>query len=244
MFEQSIIVNKSANRPLSFLASVSGELLVVGLLIVIPLAYNEHLPGVHWKDLTIGPPVRQIEQRPIPEQLARSASHAPSTHRVFVYSQAPPSRNAQIATQVDYTSDPLPIIDGIVGPNGPASASFMNLPDHIVRTPPPLNPPAPPVANPGPIRVSQGVQMAKLIKQVLPVYPPLARAARVYGVVHLIGIIARDGTIRNLELVSGHPLLTRAAIEAVQQWIYKPTLLSGEPMEVICPIDVNFTLGQ
>jgi protein TonB len=86
--------------------------------------------------------------------------------------------------------------------------------------------------------------MAKLIKQVLPVYPPLARAARVYGVVHLIGIIARDGTIRNLELVSGHPLLTRAAIEAVQQWIYKPTLLSGEPMEVICPIDVNFTLGQ
>jgi protein TonB len=92
--------------------------------------------------------------------------------------------------------------------------------------------------------MSAGVQMAKLVRRVVPEYPPLARAARISGVVRLIGIIARDGTIRNLQLVSGHPLLTRAAIEAVQQWVYQPTLLSGEPVEVICPIDVNFTLGQ
>jgi periplasmic protein TonB len=86
--------------------------------------------------------------------------------------------------------------------------------------------------------------MAKLVKRVIPAYPPLARSARISGVVHLIGIIARDGSIRNLELVSGHPLLARAALEAVQQWIYKPTLLNGEPVEVIAPIEVNFTLGQ
>jgi protein TonB len=58
----------------------------------------------------------------------------------------------------------------------------------------------------------------------------------------LVGIIAKDGTIRNLEVVSGNPLLVRAALDAVRQWVYQPTLLSGEPVEVICPIDVNFTL--
>jgi len=86
--------------------------------------------------------------------------------------------------------------------------------------------------------------MAKLIRMVKPEYPAIAKTARISGVVHLIGIIARDGTIRNLQLVSGHPLLARAALEAVAQWIYKPTLLNGEPVEVIAPIEVSFTLGQ
>src|SRR6202023_276273 len=76
----------------------------------------------------------------------------------------------------------------------------------------------------GPIHVSGGVQMAKLVKQVIPVYPPLARNTRIYGVVHLVGIISKDGTIRNLQLIAGHPLLARAALDAVSQWIYKPTL--------------------
>jgi protein TonB len=86
--------------------------------------------------------------------------------------------------------------------------------------------------------------MAKLVKQVIPVYPPLAKNARIYGVVHLVGIIGKDGAIRNLQLIDGHPLLARAALDAVAQWVYKPTLLSGEPVEVICPIDVTFTLSH
>jgi protein TonB len=94
------------------------------------------------------------------------------------------------------------------------------------------------------MHVSEGVQMAKLIRKVMPIYPSLARTVRVSGVVHLIGTIAKDGTIRNLQLISGHPLLARAAAEAVKQWIYKPTLLNGEPVEVIAPIEVNFTLSQ
>ena len=85
--------------------------------------------------------------------------------------------------------------------------------------------------------------MAKLVRKILPEYPPLAKSARISGVVHLIGIISRDGTIRNLQLVSGHPLLARAAMEAVQQWVYKPTLLNGEPVEVMAPIDVYFNLS-
>lgn len=86
--------------------------------------------------------------------------------------------------------------------------------------------------------------MAKLIRKVIPAYPMLARSARISGVVHLIGTIAKDGTIRNLQLVDGNPLLTRAAMEAVEQWVYQPTLLNGEPVEVIAPIEVNFTLGR
>ena len=86
--------------------------------------------------------------------------------------------------------------------------------------------------------------MAKLLRKVMPVYPALARSARISGVVRLVGIIGKDGTIQNLQLVSGHPLLAHAALEAVQQWIYKPTLLNGTPVEVIAPIEVNFTLAQ
>jgi protein TonB len=114
-----------------------------------------------------------------------------------------------------------------------------------VATPPPTTPIAetrqPPSA---PLKVSEGVQMAMLVRKVIPEYPPLARSARISGVVRLIGTIGKDGTIRDLQLVSGHPLLSRAALEAVRQWIYRPTLLNGNPVEVIAPIEVNFTLGQ
>jgi periplasmic protein TonB len=86
--------------------------------------------------------------------------------------------------------------------------------------------------------------MAKLIRKVIPEYPPLAKAARISGVVHLMGTIAKDGTIRNLQLIGGHPILARAALEAVEQWVYEPTLLNGEPVEVIAPIEVDFTLAR
>jgi periplasmic protein TonB len=86
--------------------------------------------------------------------------------------------------------------------------------------------------------------MAKLIRKVIPDYPPLAKAARISGVVHLIGTIGKDGTIRNLQLVGGHPILARAALEAVEQWVYEPTLLNGAPVEVIAPIEVSFTLAR
>ena len=85
---------------------------------------------------------------------------------------------------------------------------------------------------------------ANLISQPKPVYPPLAKAARVQGTVKFQATISKEGTIQNLQLVSGPPLLVQAAMQAVQQWEYKPTLLNGEPVEVITTIDVNFTLSQ
>ena len=85
---------------------------------------------------------------------------------------------------------------------------------------------------------------ANILRQVKPPYPPLAKQARIQGTVRFNAVIGKDGTIQNLTLVSGHPMLVQSAQEAVKQWVYKPTLLNGEPVEVITTIDVNFTLNQ
>ena len=94
-----------------------------------------------------------------------------------------------------------------------------------------------------PISVGGNIQQAALVYQQRPVYPRLAKLARVQGAVCLTAIIGRDGIIPYLKLVSGNPLLVPAAFEAVRQWRYRPTLLNGEPVEVITRIDVNFTLN-
>jgi protein TonB len=101
----------------------------------------------------------------------------------------------------------------------------------------------PKVATPQRVRVSQGVTQGLLIRKVQPNYPPLARQARIQGSVLLQAEISKDGTIQNLRLISGHPMLAPAAIEAVKQWKYKPYILNGEPVEVETQITVNFTLS-
>jgi periplasmic protein TonB len=83
---------------------------------------------------------------------------------------------------------------------------------------------------------------ARLVRRVQPEYPPLARAAHVSGTVQLRAIIARDGTVRELQVMSGNPLLLQAARAAVLQWRYRPTLLNGEPVEVETYITANFVL--
>ncbi len=94
------------------------------------------------------------------------------------------------------------------------------------------------------IRVGGNVQQDKLISKVTPLYPPEAKQARIQGVVRMLATIGKDGTVQQLTLESGHPLLAPAAMEAVKQWIYRPTLLNGNPVEVVTVIDVNFTLSQ
>jgi TonB family protein len=94
------------------------------------------------------------------------------------------------------------------------------------------------------IRVGGMVQSNNLIRKVTPVYPPLAKQARIQGTVRFTALIGTDGSVINLQLVEGHPLLVPSAQEAVQQWQYKPTLLNGSPAEVITQIDVNYTLSQ
>lgn len=104
--------------------------------------------------------------------------------------------------------------------------------------------PAGPAAQGPRLRIGGNLESTKLVFQVTPVYPSQAKAARIQGMVKLDAIIGKDGKIVNLNVISGHPLLVPAALEAVKQWIYQPTLLNGDPAEVETAIDVNFTLAQ
>ncbi len=92
------------------------------------------------------------------------------------------------------------------------------------------------------IRVGGGVQAAKLIESVPPDYPPLARQARIQGVVRFVIVLATGGEVMSVQLIGGHPLLAPAAMEAIRRWRYSPTLLNGQPVEVVTVADVTFTL--
>ena len=88
------------------------------------------------------------------------------------------------------------------------------------------------------------MQAASLVRKVEPIYPPIAKTAHISGTVVLHAIIGKDGTIQQLEVMSGHPLLQQSALDAVRQWRYQPTLLNGDPVEVDTTIDVIFSLNQ
>ncbi len=109
----------------------------------------------------------------------------------------------------------------------------------VSSTPGDANHPGVPVR----VRVSKGVSQGLLITKVAPEYPADAREARIQGVVILGVIINKEGNVESIQLISGHPMLAPAAIEAVKQWKYKPYLLNGNPVEVDTQIQVNFTLA-
>ena len=93
-------------------------------------------------------------------------------------------------------------------------------------------------------QIAQGVSRGLLISKVQPTYPPLARQARVQGTVVLQALIGKDGSVQNLTVISGHPMLIQAAMDAVKQWRYRPYLLNGEPVLLETTINVNFELSD
>ena len=226
-------------------ASLTLQTVLVAILIVIPLLYSDHLPLMKpWLSITIPVP-HPLPEAPPEQTAARSPSSRPSLTqpRVFHPALAPsdvPSDPAIISDEpgllaISTGSATAPGLGTNLGlPIGPtvAPAPFARL------LPEPAKTPAKPVPQGG------DVQAAKLIRKVIPAYPELARRARVSGTVRLVGVIARDGTIEHLQVVSGNPLLVGSAVAAVRQWIYKPTMLDGQAVEVIAPIDVIFTLAQ
>jgi protein TonB len=141
------------------------------------------------------------------------------------------------------------VVGGVPGgvPGGVAGGVIGGIIGSVPTAAPPPPPPPKveaPKLTPQRIRVGGNVQAAMAIRAPKPSYPPLAKQARIQGVVRLNAVIGKDGTIQDLKAASGHPLLVPAALEAVRQWLYKPTLLNGEPVEVVTVIDVNFTLSQ
>ena len=247
MFEQSLLLNDGTKKPWNFLASLSAELLIVSLALLIPLLYHDHLPTVRWKDVIVGPPPSPPPVDVVPAHQTHVTSSAPTLRVVRPITFAPasiPHASQPLSTDVNPDAPPALVTGGVPGGTGGATNMLGRFIPNVVALPPP--PPKPMEKRPAstPVAVGGDVQMALLIRKIIPEYPPLAKSARISGVVRLIGTIAKDGTIQNLRLVSGHPLLARAAIEAVRQWVYKPTFLNGQPVEVIAPIEVNFTLGQ
>ncbi len=245
MFEQSLLVNDSMTRKSgAFAASLSAQILFTGVLILIPLAYQEVMPLVKLSMPLVGPVLAPLPPVDLPKQSHSSSPVRPNERPVFTMPpRTVPTTSVQ---QIIDAFDSAPAVS--IVENGFSHLPVGNVaiirPD-IVAPPPALTPvpPVPHVSDAAPVRMGGDVVAAKLIKKVIPVYPALARQARVSGTVHLEGILAKDGTIRNLQVLNGHPLLVAAAVDAVRQWVYRPTLLNGLPVEVIAPIDVVFMLN-
>ena len=224
--------------------------MAVGVLALLPLIYNEALPTVQAVALrlpspAVSPPAA-MKANPAPahaSSLVQRIFHQFEGHRF----EAPRRIPDKISMPIDQPAAPeLPA----AGATGPDVAGGIR--DSLIGAPAvPVAPPPKPALEKSaitvlrkPVPVGGQVQAAKLVKRVMPIYPQLARAARISGVVKLVGVIAKDGTIQQLQAVSGHPLLVRAALDAVRQWVYRPTLLNGAAVEVIAPIEVVFTLGE
>lgn len=241
MFEQTFVLRGERDRsPAAIALSFAGQVIVVLCLMLVPLLRPEALRSVLLRG-TLEPP------RPLAPLVERAAvtSHAPAARQIFRASTlvAP----TQVPRHVAMITDAAPELTAEAAYSGPvsgdaASAILGRLGD-IAKPPPPTVAPVVKKAA-SRVRVSASVQEARLVYQVKPVYPPLARAARISGTVVLQATIGKDGAIQNLQLWSGHPLLTQAALAAVAQWRYRPTLLNGEPVEVATQIMVNFVLSQ
>ncbi len=242
MFEQSLLIENPSNKQWSVLVSLGGQMLFIGAAMLVPLIFSERISTLSWvRTFVMAPQAPPLPMARVERVLERVQTAAPrlSTEKVFTAPARVPNR---IATIVDAPTVPV-LLGAIPGAVPGGTGALVNM----IRNAAPVPAPPPPAVQPEqtrPIRISEGVQMAMLVRRVVPVYPALAKQARISGTVRLVGVIGRDGTIQNLQLISGPPLLVSAALEAVRQWVYRPTLLNGKPVEVIAPIDVVFTLSQ
>lgn len=242
MFDQ-IVGEKTARKPFAVALSFCGQAVVLGLAILVPLL---HMKAITAGRLTHIVPLRPWGPGPTQQGPAVRAANKPGV-RVFndhVFRQP-----VTIPTHIAFVED-APTVESL-----PGSAAFSGTPDGVFGViPTAVIAPKPPAPQPVPqktettvpprVKIGGVVQAAKIIRQATPVYPALAKQARVSGVVRLEAVINRVGTIESLRVIEGHPLLVPAAVEAVRQWVYRPTVLNGEPVEVLTQIDVHFKLGE
>jgi periplasmic protein TonB len=200
-----------------------------------------------WPLATLGVLSAQMVLTPVPPYQGAQVSHPappgqtelhPSNRRSITdhIFQQPPVIPAHIA---DSTSLEPPNMDGMGDPSAePGSAAWIpggneNGPAVEIARPEPRSKPR---------MISLGVMDASLIHRVQPEYPPIAKTIHLSGSVLLRAVIGTDGDVHSLEVLSGNPILAQAALAAVRQWRYRPTLLSGQPVEVETQITVNFVL--
>ena len=256
MFEQTLIENTVTGvRARSALLGFATQCTLLTAAVLVPLVFPDALPRMQTvvSVFTLrppGPPPGPPPARPQTAAPAPRPTQMPNGILTEPVSMPPKPQ------MLDEPPLPGPALaggtggEGVVGgigdgPGGLTSGVISQVPNvHPPAAPPPsvAAVKVPASRPPEPLRVSRGVQEALILHKVIPAYPTLARAARISGVVQLVGRIGTDGRIRELQLISGHPLLAKAALDAVSQWVYRPTTLNGEPVEVIAPITVTFTL--
>lgn len=249
MFEQVLLEGTGPeNKGWTLLVSSGMQVGLVAAMSLIPLLNTELLPRITLQTMMVAP----SHPPPPPEPAAaRIQQNRPVARRQFdgLHLAAPTRIPEKIAELVNDELPPVanggPGVPGGLETGIPGGVNAMS--PRLIETPVAPQSATRPVETVAPIaRLTVGgrVQEALILHRVIPVYPPLARQARISGTVRFTAIIAKDGTIQNLTVISGHPLLVKAATEAVRQWRYRPTLLNGDPVEVMAPIEVIFTLNQ
>jgi periplasmic protein TonB len=220
------------------LASFALQALGLSVLLALPIFYTEGLPPMRLRDLLLTPPpasapaprVLHTTSPPAPSNIADGKRLAPRIipiHTVMIQDPAP--------------APAFPTDGSVLGVfQGPHAAELSRLTNSLSH----VAPPAVPAPTPAPSRPLSRWMEGNLVRKVLPIYPPLARSTGVQGSVLLQAIIGRDGKIEHVQVVSGHPLLSKAAVDAVAQWLYRPYYLNDQPVEVETQVTVNFILGH
>jgi len=245
MFSDSLLEFGPQRRRKAFATTTSFILnsLFIGIMLAVPLMFTESLLKAQLLTFLIAPPpppppppaaaavqriVHQIQTDMLNNGQLRTPTRIPQTVQMIKEEEAPP---------------PMAATGGVVGgvPGGIPGGQLGGVIGGIISATSNLAA-VPKLATVQRIRISQGVTKGLLIHRVEPVYPPLAKAARVQGEVLLKAVIDVNGNIQNLQLISGHPMLVPAAISAVQGWKYKPYLLNGQPVEVETMVTVIFSL--
>jgi periplasmic protein TonB len=242
MFEDMVVSTSKSiktNKPWTVVVSMLFQMGFLAVLILIPLIYTEALPKTMMATLLVAPP----PPPPPPPPPAQIVHVKPQVHLMDAGKLVAPKAIPKEVKIIKEDAEPdMGAVGGVGVVGGVGGGSIGGVLGGVMggmgAAPPP------PKVTPSRIKQGGNVQQAKLINQVRPAYPPLARQTRISGTVRLHAIIGKDGSVESLTLESGHPLLVQAALDAVKQWRYQPTLLNGVPVEVDTTIDVIFTLGS
>jgi protein TonB len=233
---ESTVTKKKTNKSWAVLVSGLVQTLILGILILIPLIYTEALPKAMLSTLLIAPPPPPPPPPPpapvkvVVKPVARLIQSGKLMQPRAIPKEVAVFKEAELPPDVINNSNQGGVFGGIPGQG-------------LIANNGPALPPPPKAATPARIKQGGQVTAASIITQTRPVYPALARQARIQGNVVLHAIIDKEGKVAQLEVISGHPLLVQSALDAVKQWRYKPTQLNGDPVEVDTTITVTFTMG-
>jgi protein TonB len=244
MFEEMVVSSpkgKKTNKPWTVILSGIVQAAFLAVIILIPLIYTEALPKASLATLLIAPPPPPPPPPPpAPTQIVKVKPQVRLMDAGKLVAPKAIPKEVKIIKEEAEQPDAMGAMGGVPGgvPGGQMGGVIGGVIGGVGGAP------APPKPTQTRIRQGGAVQAAKLVNRVQPQYPPLARQTRISGTVRLHALISKDGSVQQLEVISGHPLLVQAALDAVRQWRYQPTTLNGEPVEVDTTIDVIFSLNQ